>query len=124
MERQQAIAEYAAAWSGNDAETIAAAFARCWAPAGTYTDTVTDTVVGVEGMVQLILGMRAQYPGFTLRPTSALDTHHNVGRFSWLMTSPEPIVAAGVDYGRELPGVDFVEFAPDNRITRIVGFFG
>ncbi|MFD8492696.1 hypothetical protein [Amycolatopsis sp. NPDC059657] len=124
MERQQAIADYAAAWSGTDAETITAAFARCWTDESTYTDTVTDTIVGVEGMVQLILGTAHQYPGFTLRPTSDLDTHHNVGRFSWVMTTPTPMVVDGVDYGRELPGIDFVEFTSDNKIARIVGFFG
>jgi hypothetical protein len=123
LERLQAIANYAAAWSGDDAETIAAAFARCWAQDGTYIDPMTDTVIGVEGMVSLVLDIAERYPGFTLRPTSGLDTHHIVGRFSWLMAAPDPIVAAGVDYGRELPGVDFVEFAPDNRISRIVGFF-
>ncbi|MEH0448062.1 MULTISPECIES: hypothetical protein [unclassified Streptomyces] len=124
MERQQAIADYAAAWSGDDAETIAAAFARCWTKDSTYTDTMTDTVMGIESMVRLVLGTAERYPGFTLRPTSGLDTHHGVGRFSWLMTAPDPIVAAGVDHGRELPGLDFVEFTPDNRIARIVGFFG
>ena len=85
---------------------------------------MTDTVVGVEGMAELVLGMAERYPGFALQATSGLDTHHGVGRFSWLMTAPDPIVAAGVNYGRELPGLDFVEFAPDNRISRIVGFFG
>ncbi|MFC5219760.1 hypothetical protein [Streptomyces coerulescens] len=80
--------------------------------------------MGVEGMVRLVLGTAERYPGFTLRPINGLDTHHGVGRFSWLMTAPGPIVAAGVNYGRELPGLDFVEFTADNRIARIVGFFG
>jgi hypothetical protein len=124
MERLQAIADYAAAWSGEDAETMAAAFAQCWAQDGAYTDPMTDTVVGIEGMVRFVPGTAERYPAFTLRPTSGLDTHHGVGRFSWLMTAPDPIVAVGVDYGRELPGLDFVEFTPDNRIARIVGLFG
>jgi hypothetical protein len=40
------------------------------------------------------------------------------------MTAPAPIIAAGVDHGQELSGFDFVEFTPDDRIARIVGFFG
>jgi hypothetical protein len=40
------------------------------------------------------------------------------------MTAPDTMVTAGVDYGREPPGLDFVEFTADNRIARIVGFFG
>jgi SnoaL-like domain len=124
MERQQAIIDYATAWSGQDAEEIAAAFARCWTAHSTYTDPITDTVVGIEGMVRLVLGMADQFPGYALRPTSTLDTHHDVGRFSWLMTAPAPIVVAGVDHGREMPGLDFITFTPDNRIAQIVGFFG
>ncbi|MCQ8194485.1 hypothetical protein [Streptomyces rugosispiralis] len=85
---------------------------------------MTDTTVGIEGMVQLVLSTAERYPGHTLRPTGGLDTHHGVGRFSWLMSAPDPIIAAGVNHGRELPELDFVEFTPDNRIARIVGFFG
>jgi hypothetical protein len=124
MEREQAVAAYAAAWSETTAETIAAAFAKCWTAESTYTDTITDTLVGIDGMVRLVLGTGEQFPGFTLRPTSGLDTHHGVGRFSWVMSAPAPMVVAGVDYGLELPGLDFVEFTEDNRIARIVGFFG
>ncbi|MFF4099128.1 hypothetical protein [Streptomyces sp. NPDC001903] len=124
MERQRAIADYAAAWSADGAEAIAAALARCWTEESTYIDPVTDTVVGIKGMVELILGTAERFPGYALRATGGLDTHHGVGAFSWLMTAPEPMVVAGVDYGRELPGRDFVEFTPDDRIARIVGFFG
>jgi len=123
MKREQALANYSAAWNAPGAEAITAAFARCWTDRTTFTDTITNTIVGIAPMVQLVLDTAARYPGFTLHPVGDLDTHHTVGQFSWRMTAPDPIVAAGVDYGRELHGLDFVEFDADNRIARIVGFF-
>jgi hypothetical protein len=124
MNRQQAIGLYATAWAQRDGADIRGALEKCWADAGTYTDPITDQVTGIDDMVELILDFARRYPGAALQPTSGLDLHHNVGRFSWIMTAPEPIVAGEINYGNQFPGIDFVDFAADSRILRIVGFFG
>ncbi|MET3803176.1 hypothetical protein ABIB25_000160 [Nakamurella sp. UYEF19] len=124
MNRHEAVEQYAHAWARRDAAGIRASLGSCWADNGTYTDPITDPVTGVDGMVDLILDFAQRFPGAALQPTSGLDLHQHVGRFTWLMTAPSPIVADVVNYGTTLSGVDFVEFATDGRITGIVGFFG
>jgi hypothetical protein len=124
MSKQDALLGYAHAWSLRDPAGIAAALALCWDDAGTYTDPATEPASGIEGLTGVILGYAAKFPGMELRPTSGLDSYASFGRFTWVMTSSAAIVTGGVDYGTELPGVDFIEFAPDDRISRIVGFFG
>jgi hypothetical protein len=124
MDPQEAVKQYAHAWSLTTEADIRSALAECWAEDASYTDPMTDPVVGVDGLARHILGFTRQFPGATMAPTSGLDAHHLVGRFSWLMSSPTPIVADGVALGTALPGQDFVEFTEDGRIRRIVGFFG
>lgn len=124
MNLQEAVKAYAHAWSLRDAVEIAEVLAPYWAETGTYTDPATDTVSGVEGLAGVILGYAAKYPGMDLQPTSGLDSYGATGRFSWVLTSPTPVVVGEVDYGYELPGLDFVEFTAHGRICRVVGFFG
>jgi hypothetical protein len=124
MDHQDTVKQYAHAWGLRTEADIRAALAECWADTGSYTDPTTDPVVGVDGLTRHILDFVEQFPDVALNPTSGLDAHHTVGRFSWMMSSPTPIVVDGVDLGTHLPGQDFVEFAEDGRIQRIVGFFG
>ncbi|HEX6342522.1 nuclear transport factor 2 family protein [Umezawaea sp.] len=124
MDPQDAVKQYVHAWTLTDEADIRSALAGCWADDASYTDPSTDPVVGVEGLTRHILGFAEQFPDATMAPTSGLDAHHGVGRFTWLLSSPTSLVADGVDLGPALPGLDFVEFAEDGRIQRVVGFFG
>lgn len=124
MDPQEAVKQYAHAWTMRTEDDIRSALADCWADTGSYTDPTTDPVVGVDALARHIHGFTQQFPEATLSPTSALDAHHLVGRFGWVLSSPTPMVADGVELGTAIPGVDFVEFTEDGRIQRIVGFFG
>jgi SnoaL-like protein len=124
MDQQDAVKRYAHAWGLGDESEIREALTECWAADGTYVDPTTAPVVGVEGLTRHIAGFLEQFPGASLAPTSGLDGYGLVGRFSWVMSSPEPIVVDGVALGNSIPGQDFVEFAEDGKIRRIVGFFG
>lgn len=124
MNHQDTIKQYAQAWNLRTEADIRAALAECWADTGSYTDPATDPIVGVDALARHIHGFTQQFPDAALAPTSAVDTHHLVGRFSWVITSPTPMIAGGDDLGTEIPGLDFVEFTEDGRIQRIVGFFG
>lgn len=92
-------------------------------PTGRYVDPITDPVTGVDSMVDLILDFGRRFPGAALTPTGTPEFHHHVGRFGWVMTAPAPIVVGDIDHGHTLRGFDVVEFAPDQRIAGIVGFF-
>ncbi|MFD9737267.1 nuclear transport factor 2 family protein [Umezawaea sp. NPDC059074] len=124
MDQQDAVKQYAHAWGLVGEDSIRAALVECWAEDGSYVDPTTDPVVGADGLARHIAGFQEQFPGASLAPTSGLDGHHLVGRFSWVMSSPSPIVVDEVPLGHSIPGQDFVEFGEDGKIRRIVGFFG
>lgn len=123
MNRTEALGIYAHAWQLHTPEDIRATLDRCWTPTSTYTDPITDPVTGSAELAAVIMDFGSRFTGAALKPTSELDTHHDVGRFTWTMTAPEPIVVDGIYYGTEIPGLDFLEFAEDGRIARVVGFF-
>lgn len=111
MHRNKLIFHYGTAWSKTTDAGIRSSLNEFWTPASTYTDPITDAVTGFDEMVAHVLAFPRQFPGFSLGPTSALDSHHHVGRFSWLMQADGNIHANGIDYGTTLEGFDYVEFA-------------
>lgn len=116
--RESTVAKYVTAWAKTTEPEILDALKDCWTPDSTYTDPGTDPARGPAALARVILGFHKSLPGATLTQTSRLDVHHNVGRFSWHLSSPAP-------NAQESDGFDFVEFNADGtRITRIVGFFG
>jgi hypothetical protein len=124
MDPQEAVKQYAHAWTMRTEADIREALTGCWAENATYTDPTTDPVVGVDGLARHVLGFVEQFPDATMAPTSELDAHHTSGRFTWLLSSPTPFVVDGVHLGNAIPGQDFVDFTEDGRIQRVVGFFG
>ena len=113
-----AVTKYAGAWNKTTEAEILDALKDVWTADSTYTDPQTNTARGPAALAQVILGFHKALPGATLKATSRLDTHHNVGRFSWHLSAPPPAA-------QESDGFDFVEFTPDGtKVLRIVGFFG
>ena len=72
--------------------------------------------LGREQLDDYIGGAHSRYPGMRIERASALDAHHDVARFGWRLVLGDGSTA--------LEGIDFVQFAADGRIGRIVGFFG
>ena len=111
----QTVAGYCAAWSEPDVAKRRALLAKVWAPGGTYTDPNTH-VEGIDALSGAIDAFHKQFPGVRIVVTSQVDYHHGAARFSWRM-----IESSG---NTRIEGMDYAEFAPDGRITKIVGFFG
>ena len=111
---EETILTYTSAWNETEPEKIKALISRCLAVDGTYTDRLTDTITGQQGITDLIIRSYEQMGPRTFQVLSAPETHHNAGRFRWLAILPE---------GYPVEGMDYFEFNSDNRITRIVGFF-
>jgi hypothetical protein len=111
---EEAILTYTSAWNETAREVILEKIKKCWAPDGTYTDKLTDTIIGPEAITDLIISSYGQMGPRTFTVLSQPDTHHQSGRFYWLAIRPE---------GYPVPGMDYFEFNDENRITRIVGFF-
>ena len=118
MENLKSIEEivllYTSAWNETEQEAIRKKIDQCWSAEGTYTDKLTNTVTGRDGITNLIISSYDQMGPRTFKVLGMPDTHHHSGRFRWLAIRPEGYPAEGMDY---------FEFNEQNQITRIVGFF-
>jgi hypothetical protein len=122
--RLEAVSAYERAWSLPDAGKIRGELARCWTAHSTHVTPLTDIVEGVDGLTSLILDFPVMFPGVTFRITNPPDLHHDVARFAWRRQSTARIRTMGRDFGFSLEGLDYLEFDPQNRIRRVIAFFG
>lgn len=114
MSAEEIIDLYCKAWDEPDAARREALMRQSLHENATYTDP-TVHAAGIAALSQHIETVLARYPGSKIERLGALDRHHNVGRFAWRKVLAD---------GTPLPeGIDFVDFAPDGRLTRVVGFF-
>jgi len=88
---------------------------QAWDEDGTYTDPLAE-VTGRSALHAHIGASFSDFPGMVITRTSAVDVHHDKGRFTWQLELPDGSVPVG--------GTDFVEVTPQGQIRSIVGFFG
>ncbi|MFI9504623.1 nuclear transport factor 2 family protein [Nocardia sp. NPDC052566] len=112
---EQVIDTYCAAWNEHDPAQRRKLLSEVWADGATYTDP-TFHAVGIDELLTHIDAVLTRRPTDAILRTSAIDTHHNLARFAWR--------AAPTDGTPPTDGLDLVEFTPDGRIQRIIGFFG
>jgi hypothetical protein len=111
---EESILTYTSAWNEKEREAILEKIGKSWAPEGTYTDRLTETITGPEAIADLIVSSYEQMGSRTFQVLAEPQTHHQSGRFRWLAIRAE---------GYPVEGMDYFEFNSENRITRIVGFF-
>jgi hypothetical protein len=109
------VDRYCNAWSEPDAGRRQQLLDEVWADDGTYIDPLSH-VAGRAALSSLIEGFLKQYPGSRIVLSSAVDLHHDKIRFTWKWVAGDGSV--------NVEGMDFGEIASDNRLRRIVGFFG
>jgi hypothetical protein len=109
------IDAYFAMWRETDPSARANLIERAFTTGGRHVDPLADAN-GYEEMNDMVTGVHAQYPGFTLERTSGIDQHGDQLRFAWKIDQADgtPLVA----------GIDIGELAPDGRLRRIAGFWG
>lgn len=112
---EESIAQYIRAWDEKDPKKIEAALRKCWAADGTYTDPRSAPMKWTNGLVAVIEKSQKEMSDRKITQTSKLDVHHNSGRYEWDLVKKT---------GEKSEGLDYFEFDSDNRITRIVSFFG
>ena len=106
---------YFAMWNEDDTSKRALHIEKAWTGSGRYVDPGRDAT-GHVALNEMVSAARPNFPGHTVRRTSAIDSHHNQLRFSWDVVGPDGNVpVAGIDVG---------VVAPDGRLERITGFFG
>jgi hypothetical protein len=104
---------YVSAWNTSDAERRAQILAGCWGPEAGYTDPTVD-LRGVAALDEHIAGRQLARPGFVIEFVGEVRRHHRWATFAWRVNSSGEILVSGIDC---------VEFAPDGRLHRVVGFF-
>jgi hypothetical protein len=114
MDAIEIVNAYGAAWNETDEGARRVLLDQSWADDGQYSDP-TGSADGRDALLAHIGGFQAMMPGHTIDMTSGLDTRDNVFRFAWVMRNGTEVLLEGMDYG---------EFAPDGRVSKIVGFFG
>jgi hypothetical protein len=110
------VDSYCAAWSTEKAQQRRALLLPIWSDGATYTDPTVHTT-GAEELLTHIAGIQSKHPGARILRTSDVDVHHGIARFVWKFVMPD---------GSSLPeGLDIAFLdARQERITRVIGFFG
>ncbi|MBZ0296726.1 MAG: nuclear transport factor 2 family protein [Anaerolineae bacterium] len=110
---QRLIGGYLAAWNEPDAMARQQFLREVWTDGGRYTDPQSDGE-GRDALDRIIARLHRGVPGVQFSLDGAVDHHHTVVRFAWMMKQPN---------GSVLHGMDFGDIADDGRLNRIVGFF-
>ena len=107
---------YATGLSGADLESARAALVvRAFTPEGRHVDPNADANGHLE-LNQMVSGVHALYPGFTIERTTGVDQHGDQLRFGWR--------ALQADGSLLVEGLDVGELAEDGRLRRVAGFWG
>jgi hypothetical protein len=109
------VADYLAMWLESDEAVRNQQIARLFTEDGRHVDPNADAR-GHDGIAAMMTAVHGQFPGFTMRQTSAVDAHNDQFRFSWeLFGADGTLVVNGIDAG---------QIAEDGRIQTVTGFWG
>jgi hypothetical protein len=102
-------------WQTTDEDRRADLVAGTFTEDGRHVDQHADAS-GHAGLVEMIAGVHAGFPGFQMARTSGIDRFGDQLRFAWELNGADgtPIVA----------GIDVAEVAADGRLQRVTGFWG
>ena len=112
---EESITQYIQAWNEKGLKNIKTALEKCWTNNGTYTDPSNPPLKGLDELAAVIHGSQEKMPERKIKLTTKIDFHDNSGRYKWLLTKKNGDTGEGFDY---------FEYDSENRITRIVSFFG
>jgi hypothetical protein len=109
------LAAYDAAWNESDAAERARLLARCLTDDAELVDP-SGRFQGRQAVNERITGFSDRFPGARVTITSGIDEHHGFARYAWTI--------GAADGDAILEGIDVVERGQDNRLQRVVMFFG
>jgi hypothetical protein len=103
-----------AAWNERDMNRVRGHLEAALTPDVTFIDPTIETH-GLAQFERNVRDFRAKYPLAILRRASAVDSHHNLHRYSWEILIDGKVV---------LLGFDVAQTATDGKVCRVLGFFG
>ena len=106
---------YDAAWNESDAAERARLLARSLTDNAELVDP-SGRFQGRRAVNERIGAFSDRFPGARVTITSGIDEHHGFARYGWTISA--------ADGSAILEGIDFVERGEDNRLRRVVMFFG
>ena len=109
------VTQYMAAWNETDTEARDALLEQCWADGGVYVDPNVQ-LIGRDALSRHIAKVQAGRSGARLEFMSGIDLHHNVLRFLWRLVRADGTCGD--------TSIDFGEIGTDEKLTKIIGFFG
>ena len=115
MDAEPVVRGYVAAWNERDADARLRLLESACAHGLRYVDPEVEAT-GLEELSSVIADFQTEYPGHALRLDTAVDAHHDVVRFAWLVERHD-----GTTLAR---GMDACLRSADGRLTLVVGFFG
>ena len=110
------LAAYDSAWNQPDQATRAQLLARSLAENAELVDPTSGRFKGRHAINERIAGFSRRFPGARLTLTSGVDEHNGFARYAWAINAADGAVI--------LEGIDIVERADDNRLRRVIMFFG
>jgi hypothetical protein len=107
------VAQYLAVWNTTDEADRRKAIDGVFAEDVRYVDPLA-AVEGRDALNGLIGAVHQQFPGLVFTAAGPADAHHEQGRFTWHLGSPdgEPLVI----------GFDVAELDGEGRIRQVLGF--
>lgn len=113
---EKTVESYIEAWNKEGIENIKAALEKCWIAGGSYTDPrYEQPLIGLDKLAKVLQDSQDKFPGRKIEIVSKIDSHHGSGRYIWRFSQPNGTTSEGLDY---------FEYEAENRITRLVSFFG
>jgi len=102
-------------WLAADVDARRTLLEQTFVPDGRHVDPHADAV-GHDGIAEMLEGIHAAYPGFTIERTTGVDAHGDQLRYGWRMASADEAIV--------IDGVDVAERSPDGRFAKVAGFWG
>jgi hypothetical protein len=110
------LAAYDCAWNEPDPAARARLLARSLSEDAELIDPASGRFEGRDAINERIAGFSDRFPGARLTLTSGVDEHNGFARYAWAINA--------ADGSPVLEGIDVVERDDDNRLRRVVMFFG
>ena len=103
-----------AAWNEREPERVRAHLEKALSPDVVFIDPSIVTR-GIDEFEANVHEVHGRLPGAEYRRVSGVDRHHDVVRYAWEIRRDGELV---------LPGFDVTELDDEERVLRVLGFFG
>lgn len=114
MDHPESLELMLAAWNEADPTKVRGHLDAALAADVVFIDPSIETH-GIDEFEANVHKVHAELPGAVYARTSGVDSHHSLHRYEWSITRDGELVLAGFDV---------TEVDADDKVLRVLGFFG